>query len=109
MEEDEKDFKVTDKRISFDEAQAAGEKKRAEEERPKAAPEKGKAKVIREKVAEQEEGLQARLPHIDFSSFIFSLAHSALIQLGEGGGSLYRGKWNRSSSGTGDNRPAFSP
>ncbi len=83
MEEDEKDFKVTDKRISFDEAQAAGEKKRAEEERPKAAPEKGKAKVIREKVAEQEEGLQARLPHIDFSSFIFSLAHSALIQLGE--------------------------
>ncbi|MBI5043955.1 MAG: DUF1844 domain-containing protein [Nitrospirae bacterium] len=24
-----------------------------------------------------------RLPHIDFSSFIYSLAHSALIQLGE--------------------------
>lgn len=81
--EDEKGFKVTDKRIKFDETQAAEEKKKAEEERPKAAPEKGKAKIIREKGTKQEEGLQTRLPHIDFSSFIFSLAHSALIQMGE--------------------------
>lgn len=67
--EDDKDFKVTDKRIRLDEIRAAEEKKKAE--------------IIREKGAAEGEGSQPRLPHIDFSSFIFSLAHSAFIQLGE--------------------------
>lgn len=81
MEEDEKDFKVTDKRMRFNEA--ADEKKKSEEEGAKSAPEKVKTRTIKEREAEQEVASQAHLPHIDFSSFIFSLAHSALIQLGE--------------------------
>ncbi len=68
--EDEKGFKVSDKRIRFDEKQ----------EKPAEDTVKKEAKT---KEGEHKKDFEERLPHIDFSSFIYSLAHSALIQLGE--------------------------
>ncbi|MEK6658034.1 MAG: DUF1844 domain-containing protein [Nitrospirota bacterium] len=68
--EDEKGFKVSDKRARFDE----------EQERPAEDTVKREAKT---KEGEHKKDFGERLPHIDFSSFIYSLAHSALIQLGE--------------------------
>ncbi len=68
--EDEKGFKVSDKRVRFDE----------EQERPADDTVEKEAKI---KEGEHKKNFEERLPHIDFSSFIYSLAHSALIQLGE--------------------------
>lgn len=68
--EDEKGFKVSDKRIRFNEGQ----------ERPAEDTVKKEAKI---KEGGHKKDFEERLPHIDFSSFIYSLAHSALIQLGE--------------------------
>ena len=68
--EDEKGFKFSDKRIRFDEKQ----------EKPAEDTVKKEAKT---KEGEHNKNFEERLPHIDFSSFIYSLAHSALIQLGE--------------------------
>ena len=68
--EDEKGFKFSDKRIRFDE----------EQERPAEDTVKKETKI---KEGEHKKDFEERLPHIDFSSFIYSLAHSALIQLGE--------------------------
>ncbi len=67
--EDEKGFKVTDKRIKFEEQEKSAEDVRKKESK--------------NKEDEVKNDFGDRLPHIDFSSFIYSLAHSAFIQLGE--------------------------
>ncbi len=78
-QDDATDFKVTDRRLFDDEGEIRGD--RAEEreiETQAAAPETGPNE---QKSGPAEEG---SAPGIDFSSFVISLATTAMVHLGEG-------------------------
>ena len=69
-EEQEKSFVVRDKRFSS-------------KQEEKGEPQIKKEKKIEEPPREEASAQEGSLPEIDFTSFIFSLSTSALIQLGE--------------------------
>ena len=92
MSESEKDFKVVDRRLKFEEGE--GEEEAAKEAPEEVAPEE----VIPEEEAAKESGKTASkgpeepsgesetcppLPKVSFSTFVLSLSSSALVHLGE--------------------------
>lgn len=90
MTEEEKSYKVTDRRRFASEApESAGEEtEKGEEAKGDREPEAVHSETVGEKRSEQAEpekkgaSEEARLPEINFSTFILSLNSSALVQLG---------------------------
>jgi hypothetical protein len=88
MKEEEKSFKVTDRRRFASEAsESAGDAKesetrRAPETKAADAETAEKKPMEHEKPHKKDTAAEARLPEINFSTFILSLNSSALVQLG---------------------------
>ncbi|TNF47604.1 DUF1844 domain-containing protein [bacterium] len=82
-----KDFKVEDRRTSSTGAKETPDEEKVAEEKievttPDESPEDTKTESTRDEQVEDLPGGD-RIPQVDFSTFIFSLFSSALIQLGE--------------------------
>jgi len=82
MSEEEKGFRVVDKRIDFEESEKTSEQEKqaegAQEPQAEAKPEQGPTEEQRAKAARE-----MPLPKVDFPTFIISLSSSALMHLGE--------------------------
>jgi len=81
MEEEKKDFVVKDRRIfSQDKAEETPAAEKKAEEKP-AKPRQAGTEP-KEPTAAEKQKQEARLPEINFQTFVFSLNASALVQLG---------------------------